>query len=520
MRVSTKVATGSGLLVAVLAGVLGYFALLVRQLVTANHELTAVHFRATTVALDLLHQVDEMEINARKFYVTRDGAYAERVARARDQFAAGLAELGVLAARGGEEHTVARLGQLWREFALAAVPAAAMAQSLAAIPDARIEEALAAPIEKLSRQTWAVLRAAREGIDAQVAAVGAAGRDAERLSLAIVAIAVLLALLIVILTVRSIREPLARLIEGTRSVASGQFDTQLDTIEGDEFAALAEDFNTMVRRLGELDEMKRGFVSHVSHELKTPLVAMQETNRLLLDGLPGPLTDRQRRLLELNLQGSSRLSAMIGNLLDLARLEAGAMRYEVRPCDLAALARGAAGELEALAAERRLRLELELPPAPLVVACDADRIVQVIVNLCDNAVKFSPPGETITVSVRLEPALPQDAPRTGMGGAARPGSGPFAVVRVADHGPGVPAAERRRVFEKFRQAHRGSRRAGSGVGLGLAICAEIVRAHGGAVWVTDNRPSGSVFAVLLPLAHAAAMPEEEGRATITASHAS
>ncbi|OYV98132.1 MAG: hypothetical protein B7Z68_01650, partial [Acidobacteria bacterium 21-70-11] len=88
MRVATKVATGSGLLAAVLIGVLGYFVLLVRQLVVANQELTAVHFRVTTVALDLLHQVDQIEVNARKFYVTRDAAYADRVARARDDFAA------------------------------------------------------------------------------------------------------------------------------------------------------------------------------------------------------------------------------------------------------------------------------------------------------------------------------------------------------------------------------------------------------------------------------------------------
>jgi signal transduction histidine kinase len=518
MRVATKVATGSGLLAAVLIGVLGYFVVLVRQLVVTNRELTAVHFRTTTIALDLLHQVDQIEVNARKFYVTRDGAYADRVSRARDDFAAGLAELRALSSRGADADAAARLDDLWRQFVFAAVPAPEMAARLAGVPDAMLTEVLATPIERLNRQTWVVLNASRQGIAAQVASVAESGRTAEWVSLALAGIAVLLAVLIVILTVRSIREPLRRLIEGTRAVASGEFSYQLDTTRGDEFADLAEDFNTMVRRLGELDRMKRGFVSHVSHELKTPLVAMQETNRLLLDGLPGPLTERQRRLLELNLQGSRRLSAMIANLLDLARVESGGMTYDIQPHDLAALARGATAELETLALERGVRFELDLPNEPVTVECDADRVMQVLVNLCDNAVKFSPEGGPITIVVRPEPALPSDTPRAAAASLRSGRSGPFAAVRVADLGGGVPEGEKARVFEKFRQAHQGSKRAGSGVGLGLAISAEIVRAHAGAIWVADNKPAGSVFVVLLPLAQPGPDRSGAGRGTIRATH--
>jgi signal transduction histidine kinase len=518
MKVATKVATGSGMLAAVLIGVLGYFVLLVRHLVVANHELTAVHFRVTTVALELLDQVDQIEVNARKFYVTRDAAYAGRVTKARDGFAAGLAELRALASRGANADPISRLDELWRQFALASLPAGEMAARLAGITDSRIPEVLETPIEKLSRQTWVVLNASRQGIAAQVASVADAGRVAEWVSAAIAGIAILLAVLIVALTVRSIREPLRRLIEGTRTVANGEFTYQLDTGGGDEFAALAEDFNTMVRRLGELDRMKRGFVSHVSHELKTPLVAMQETNRLLLDGLAGPLNERQRRLLDLNLQGSRRLSAMIANLLDLARLEAGGVAYDIRPHELGALAREAMAELEALAHERGVGLELDLPQAPVIVECDADRVTQVLVNLVDNAVKFSPPGGPITVGVRLEPTLPPDAPRAVAAALGPAGVGPFAAVRVADLGPGVPEPEKLRVFEKFRQAHHGSKRAGAGVGLGLAISAEIVRAHAGAIWAADNHPSGSVFAVLLPLAGPGPHRSDAGGATIGAAH--
>jgi signal transduction histidine kinase len=494
MKVATKVATGSGLLAALLIGVLVYFVLLVRQLVAVNHQLTEVHFRTTTVALELLGQLDQLELDTRKFFVTRDTRYADLVTDARTAFATGLAELERLAARGADTEGIRRLVALWRAFPLATVPKDNMAARLTATSDAELLEAVAAPLDDLHRQTLAVLAASREGIARQVAATGAAGREVERFSLAVAAVAPLLAALIVALSVRSIREPLRRLTEGTRAVASGTFTYQLEATEGDEFASLAEDFNTMVRRLDELDTAKRGFVSHVSHELKTPLVAMQETNRLLLDGLPGPLTDRQRRLLELNLQGSRRLSAMIANLLDLARLEAGVMSYDVRQHDVTALARSATGELEALATERGVGFVLDAPEQPVVAECDADRVVQVLENLLDNAVKFSPPGASVTVVVRSGALLPTDAPSDS--DVAPP---PYALVRVRDSGPGIPDREKVHVFEKFHQAAKGSRRAGAGVGLGLAISGEIVRAHGGVTWVADNHPSGTITSLVLPI---------------------
>jgi len=494
MKVATKVATGSGLLAALLIGVLVYFVLLVRQLVAVNHQLTEVHFRTTTVALELLGQLDALELDARKFFVTRDTRYADLVADARTAFATGLAELEQLAARGADSESIRRLAALWRPFALTTVPRDQMAARLTTTSDAELLEVVAGPLDDLHRQTWAVLTASREGIARQVAATGTAGREAEKFSLALAAVAPLLAALIVALTVRSFREPLRRLTEGTRAVASGTFTYQLEATEGDEFASLAEDFNTMVRRLGELDTAKRGFVSHVSHELKTPLVAMQETNRLLLDGLPGPLTDRQRRLLELNLQGGRRLSAMIANLLDLARLEAGVMSYDVRPHDVTALARTATGELEALATERGVGFVLDAPDHPVAAECDADRVVQVLENLLDNAVKFSSPGAFVTVAVRSEALLPADAPPQSE--VAPP---PYALVRICDSGPGIPDREKDRVFEKFHQAAKGSRRAGAGVGLGLAISREIVRAHGGVTWIVDNHPSGTIASLVLPV---------------------
>ena len=504
MRVATKVAAGTGGILALLIGVLLYQVSLVRSLASANRDLGAVRIRSAMVSLELLRELGQLEEYTRKFFVTHDAAYAEMVGEARDSFVASLNQLEALRAGGPDAVEVDRLVRDWRRFALAGMPRQQIAPHLAGEDQGQLLEELSAPLDTLQRQALTVIDAIGAAIGAQVRASAAASQEADQVTLAVVGVALGLSVLIMGATVRSINEPLKRLTEATRTVAKGRFSFQIDLPRGDEFARLAEDFNTMVRRLEELDALKRGFVSHVSHELKTPLVAMEETNKLLLEETPGPLTAKQRRLLELNQAGSRRLSAMIANLLDLSRIEAGAMEYDVRPHDLARLAAAAAGLLETHTRERGLAIELDAPAEPVLVACDGDRIIQVISNLLDNAVRFSPPGAAIRASVRRDgaslPASPEAVPSPL---AAAPAA--YAEVTVEDEGPGVPDAAKERIFERFQQASKSKRRPDGGVGLGLAICREIVEAHGGRVWVADRPGGGSVFTVALPIEPPAAM---------------
>jgi len=282
---------------------------------------------------------------------------------------------------------------------------------------------------------------------------------------------------VAVILVRAIADPLRQLTHGTRRISKGQFWHRLPVDGGDEFADLARDFNAMAQRLSELDQMKKDFVSHVSHELKAPLASMRQVFLLLLQEIAGTLNDQQRRLLRLSNNSAERLAAMVGNLLDVSRMEAGSMEYEIHPIDLAALAQTVAEEFEVQAREKNIQLAVD-STSDASADCDRDRIVQVLGNLFENALKFAPEGSAIAARIQHN----EDGKL---------------LVSVTDSGPGVPDEHKTRIFEKFHQVKKGKKIAGQGVGLGLAICKTIIEAHQGSIWVEDNPTGGSVFSFTL-----------------------
>ena len=253
----------------------------------------------------------------------------------------------------------------------------------------------------------------------------------------------------------------------------------------------------MAARLVEVDQMKKNFISHVSHELKAPLASMQETTHLILERIPGPLTDKQKRLLELNMQSGKRLAQMIGNILDLSRLEAGIVEYDMQSCDVAELIHSVVIELSSEAREKSLRLLTDIQREPLLVECDPNRMVQLFTNLLDNAIRFSNKDGSVGVEVRSLsqcPRMPQTARERML---QRVKSSGFALIRISDSGPGIDDAQKENVFHTFHQVRHGKKGQGESLGLGLAISRAIVEAHGGTIWVEDNPEGGAVFFVLL-----------------------
>jgi two-component system, NtrC family, sensor histidine kinase GlrK len=258
----------------------------------------------------------------------------------------------------------------------------------------------------------------------------------------------------------------------------------------------------MAARLVDVDQVKKNFISHVSHELKAPLASMQETTHLILERIPGPITDKQKRLLELNLQSGKRLAQMIGNILDLSRLEAGIVEYEIQTADIADLMHNVVLELSEEARAKSLRILTDIQREPLMIECDPNRMVQLFTNLVENAVRFSKKGGFISVhvsSVQQPPRMP-DAARARI--ASRIGSNGFALIGISDSGPGIANAQKETVFHTFHQVKMGKKTLGESLGLGLAISRVVVEAHQGTIWVEDNPSGGAIFFVLVPRSNA------------------
>ena len=230
-------------------------------------------------------------------------------------------------------------------------------------------------------------------------------------------------------------------------------------------------------KLLSLDHLKDDFMSSVTHELRTPLTSIRALSELMLDAPEMEAAEREE-FLRIIVSESERLTRLVNQVLDLARIEAGQAEWRSEPVDLRALIAETAPAISELLREKGARLELDLPERVPAILADPDRLKQVLLNLLSNAAKFVPAsGGRITVTLREEP----DA----------------LAVLVRDNGPGVPRAEQASIFEKFRQGGDAATRP-PGTGLGLPISRQIVDHLGGTMWLESAPGQGACFAFRLP----------------------
>jgi Na+/proline symporter/signal transduction histidine kinase len=247
-----------------------------------------------------------------------------------------------------------------------------------------------------------------------------------------------------------------------------------------ELEAATAELRAANERLRDLDRMKDDFVSTVSHELRTPLTSIRAFAEILHDS-PDLAAAKRQAFVGIILRETERLTRLINQILDLAKIESGRAEWAAEPVDLRAVVRDAADSTAALYRERDVRLETELPDRVPVVLADRDRLQQVLLNLLANAVKFCTPG-----SGRVRVAL-SDAD-----GAVR--------VDVADNGIGIAREHQGAIFEKFRQVGDTLTDRPQGTGLGLPIARLIVRQFGGELWVASEPGHGATFSFTIPVA--------------------
>jgi signal transduction histidine kinase len=255
-----------------------------------------------------------------------------------------------------------------------------------------------------------------------------------------------------------------------------------------ELEAVTNELRQANARLLELDRMKDDFVSSVTHELRTPLTSIRALSELLHDDPRMELAQRTR-FLGIIVAESERLTRLVNQVLDLAKIESGNAEWCVQQVDLRQLIQQVGESTAHLFAGKNARLELALPSEPAWSLVDSDRMIQVLLNLISNAVKFIP-AQTGLVLIRLK--LESDQLQ----------------VDVWDNGPGISEQDQQIIFEKFRQGH-GSNTAlakPAGTGLGLPISRQIIEHFGGKLWVESDPGVGSIFSFTLPRQRVTASP--------------
>ncbi|SDS99001.1 PAS domain S-box-containing protein [Nocardioides scoriae] len=238
-----------------------------------------------------------------------------------------------------------------------------------------------------------------------------------------------------------------------------------------------------------VEEMKRHFISAVSHELRTPLSAIRGSLEMLADGDAGALPPPALELVSMGERGAQRLGRLVDDIIDVERLSTGEFDVVARPEPLEPLLRSTVATMRPLAEQHGVRIEVGEVAGDAL--CDADRVVQALVNLVGNAVKFTPPGAAVHVSAETR--------------------GAEVMVTVRDEGRGIPEEDLDRVFDRFHQVHVPESRDLGGTGLGLTITKSIVQRHGGKIWLTSVLGAGSTFRFTLPAAAPPASDRDAAR---------
>ncbi len=336
------------------------------------------------------------------------------------------------------------------------------------------------------------------------------------LTVAVFLLASLLLSAVMALMIKGIIGPIEALKRGVDIVASGDLTKRVNIRHGDEIGALADSFNRMAdslmrrdhelkrlnetleervrqrtdelnranellrehnRRIMEADRVKAEFLANMSHELRTPLNAIIGFSKVMMQGIDGPVNDRQKEDLDIIHKSGSHLLEMINEILDISKIRSGKMGLKMGVFSLGEVISDVVSTQRILAAEKGLSITAEVAPEAETIYADRVRVRQILLNLLSNAVKFTKEG-----SIRIK-AEKKDGE---------------VEISVADTGIGIRQVDIPKVFEEFQQIDNSSTRKYGGTGLGMAITRDLVEMHGGRIWVDSEFKAGSTFYVRLP----------------------
>jgi signal transduction histidine kinase len=448
----------------------------IQQLGKISENIANRNYRISTASKKMIDTLWWMAENQKKYDLLKKEEYKEYFAEGKKEYETNLFEILWLGAGGTGENPWDGLYREYQEQFSSEGKEQAEAEH-SDVPWLN-EDLINEWVEKIQKA-----RAANERqIESMVKNLSMQGRAAEQWGLVGVSASLLIGLIGVIGFSFGMSRPLRELQRGIKSMSRSGLTAPIRIYSNDEFGALAGAFNDMAARLTEEERMRSDFISMLSHEIRTPLTSIRESVNLIAEEVMGDINERQRRFLLIASRELERITILLNHLMQISRLEAGAVEIHQREIDLCEFVLGAISRLVPAAEAKDMSIHSDIAPGISNFQCDPDNLQQVLLNLLGNAIKFSPQGSEILVSVR----------RDDKGKASN------LVFSVTDAGPGIPDAEQALVFHKYYRAS-GVRDEVDGVGLGLSISKYIVEAHGGEIGVCSNPDVGSTFSFTLPV---------------------
>ena len=482
----TKLLTALGLLVALLLA-LGFTALVGLGEANARAERSVEVQRRTAAYRDLRLETTTQLYTVVSALAAPDPRRVEAAARQLAQTRYSIDRLEFVVAR-DEADLVARVSATHDAFAAAITELLDMLRTGRIADAERLQAAQVNPLaDRLERLTNTLVnRAEAEIVESSESSRQANGRS-QLIVLAFAGASVALALVVGLTLAFSISGPLRLIGRRVEQIAGGDFSEHVQVENRDELGALAANIDRMNDQLGRLyaqleaaNRHKSEFLSNMSHELRTPLNAIIGFSEVLLQRLFGELNAKQTDYLQDILESGKHQLALVNDILDLSKVEAGRMELQLSSFSLQAVVDGGVKMLGERATRSGVTFIVEVDPSVDIIEADERKVRQVLFNLLSNAVKFTPDGGTVTVLTR--------------------GRLEAVDVSVRDTGVGISAEDQRRVFEAFEQAAAGKTKEAS-TGLGLTLAKSIVELHGGALTVESTVGRGSTFTFSLPRRH-------------------
>jgi two-component system sensor histidine kinase GlrK len=452
---------GFGLVALPLVFALGNAAYNVQHIAEQSERAVREAAVATRTSREMLEALTGMERALRQHLVVRDRALMEDYRRLHGEFERAAQEYARLSLNENERGRL--MDVLVREKKMLAA----------------LDEGTAVTVDEfvaIAERARLVLAASGRLIDSEIERLRTTALEARNLLVWQLLAAVPVALGIAVWFRSVISSQLQQFDRAIRAIGRAEYSDGVTVAGPQDLAYLGRRLDWLRRRLAELEEQKNRFLRHVSHDLKTPLTAIREGAQLLSEGVPGPLNDQQKTIIEILNQNSRRLQQLIEELINYQQAGFAASGIDPQPVALDVVCTQVLRTHRLVAAARAIRFERKLNP--VLVEGDADKLRVVVDNLITNAIKFSPREGVVHVSLGRNDG--------------------HALLDVSDDGPGVAAEEAERIFEPFFRGTRARRGTVKGSGLGLAIAKEYVLAHRGKIKVVREGRGGH-FRVTLPV---------------------